>query len=144
MLLKALKILTIISYCLIQISGEHLGGPLLLFLILGLTNKSLLIILGSTLILFALVIILLTIIKPFFITDKLTVPISLFIISIPIANEFLEIMDNSRWISTRPFQFSTSLFFILTISLLTLTFRQNNTSNKEINGKSINWKLFIF
>lgn len=129
MLLKTVKILTILSYCFIQLNGEHLGGPLILFLFLGLFNGSALTILGIILLLIALVILTLTIWKQVFVSDKIVVPITLIILLAPLILETSEIIENGRWLSTVSYQYTLGLFLVLASCLTVLTLRQKKHSH---------------
>lgn len=129
MLPKALKILTVLSYCFIQLNGEHLGGPLILFLFLGLFNGSWITVLGIISILTALTILCLTIWREIFIPDKIVIPIVLIILFVPLTLETVEVIENGRWLSTRFFQYTVGLFITLAGWLAILTLKQKKHSH---------------
>lgn len=56
MTVKILKILTLVLYLGIQVSGEHVGGPLILFVLVGMLSSSWLTVFESAMILVAVVI----------------------------------------------------------------------------------------
>lgn len=122
MLLNVIKILTVLSFCFIQINGEHLGGPLILLLFISLFNGSALSIISTLLLIFALALILLTIVKKIAL-EKIIILISIITLLAPLLLETIDIIEHNRWQSTKPFQYSVALFIAFASCLSILIFR---------------------
>jgi hypothetical protein len=127
---KIFKILTLLSYCLIIINGGHLGGPLILFLLLGLTNSGLgLLYVGILWV--ALFGLLYTVYRPNVKTDKIVIPIILSVLWTSL------LLENGNVF--RPFAFrldpahiiTMAIFFTLSVILILLTFRQQKIKTAD-------------
>src|SRR5688572_23585773 len=92
---KILRILTLVLYLGIQIDGEHIGGPLIMFLLFEPF--------WSVLVLVTLIVLLVTIFKPRQKRDKAVIPVGLIVLSIPPGQHFVDLIEHSRWTNATPF-----------------------------------------
>jgi hypothetical protein len=118
---KLLRILTLILYFGIQIDGEHIGGPLIMFFLFELY--------WMVLILIALAVLLVTIFDPGEKRDKVIVPVGLIILSIPPGLHLVDLIERSRWHNATPFIITAGLFFILSGHWVWTVLRKRNTAN---------------
>lgn len=120
-----LKILFIIAYLFILLVGEHVGGPLILFLPLYLLSGDLLAMGLATLIITALAAVAYSIYKPTK-WNRHILLISGTILSIPIAQEFYYLYSGNtyRWVNTTPFYVSLSIVLVLYLTTVFISFRK--------------------
>ena len=124
MILKILKILTVVSFLAIKVEGEVIGGPLGAFLVLGLLADFLTMI-SSLIILTILLLFLYSAIKPFKPIDLFTFIAGGVVLIIPIIIHANSVMSEMTFSSGRLF-YITLLPFILFYSLtLSMMIRQN-------------------
>ena len=108
-----LRILTLSLYMAIPIEGEHIGGPLITFLILiGLFGDFGLEMLWPIFILLTVFVLLWTIFKPAIKRDKFIVPIGLTILFIPLIVHLFE-RGRYYWANLTPFTITSGLFVTL-------------------------------
>lgn len=122
MLLKILKILAIISYCFIFLPGEHLGGFLFIFLILGYTGDSAIYFLVTILISFALLFLAISAIVPISKSNRSFITIVFLVLIVPIV-----IVDFNMFYK-EPFQYSFGLFLLLAAAVIFLTFKEKKAT----------------
>ena len=121
--IKITRILTLVLYLGIQLSGEHIGGPLIMFLFFGFLGKSILVVMGSVLILLTIVMLLSTIFKPKTKRDKIIIPVGLIILFIPLTQHLVYLKDYYQWVDEKPFAITSGLFVILAGHWIVTTLR---------------------
>jgi len=128
LLLRFLKFGTVLSYLFITFRGEHMGGPLGLFLILGLFNSGIPEQLIILLALASICFLCFSAIRPNINRDKYLIPLAAIFMVIPISQDAFNYIKYSRWSFQNPFAFTCTLFLILISITLIIVFRTRDTS----------------
>ncbi len=128
-----LKLAVVLSYCFIMIPGEHVGGPLLVFVLFGLGEG------GAITLVCALVILtLLAILTSMLIWDgrfnRALFPTGLMILSVPVIYYTPQIIEHS-WFGV-PFISTVALFAVLMTATIYFTFRRKSRVENE--GTALN------
>lgn len=116
MIIKILKIVLIVAYLSIQVSGENISGALITFLAFALTINFWPIVLVTLLIWIALILLAISIQKKVLFQDKFLLPILFALMSIPVLMELDSILEENRWASAIRFKITTGFYLALAIS----------------------------
>jgi hypothetical protein len=128
MVLKTLKLLTVLSFCYIQVRGEHLGAPMIVFLFLGLLSKFKLTMVGVILIWMALFSILISLTRSK--NDRIVIPIALVILIVPIIIQFVNIFGHVKEVNETPFYLTVALFVALATATATMVLKKQKIYRK--------------
>jgi hypothetical protein len=123
MRIKVIGILALVLYLGIQVRGEHLGGPLIIFIFIGLFDDSILVVMLRALILLAVFVLLWTILEPRIKRDKFIVPIGLTILIIPLIEHTYE-RGHYHLTHLTAFTITSGLFVILAGYWIVATLRR--------------------
>ena len=102
----------LVAYMVIMFQGEHIGGPMILFLILGLMAEKT-VLLTTLLTWIGISGILFTIVKPNQSRDKILIPVCFALMLIPIVQHVHYVINYIKWINVKPFMITASAFFAL-------------------------------
>jgi|ERR1041385_8533155 hypothetical protein len=126
MLLNILKILTILSFCSVIIEGEHIGGPLIMFLFIALGSGEFLYTLFSAGCLISLFVLFLSVINPFHITsERIVIPLIILFPLILVLYAFTEARYSSPY-----FFIPAGVFIALGFSVIVLTLKKRKGTEK--------------
>jgi hypothetical protein len=125
-LLSILKIGTVISYCLIPISGEHFGLPLGLGLFIGSLAGKFPASLTYIFSILTLIFIIYSMIKPKQRRDIYIFPFGALILLIPLAEQFMYLNQYDGFVGNSSFFQMSILFLVLMTSAIILIFNLGN------------------
>jgi hypothetical protein len=120
--MKILKTLTILSYLLIPINGDHLAGPFVLFLLLWLGDSNLWSTIGTLLIFISISLFTYVTFRPKIRRDKILIPIISIVLIFPFAKFYkhtLHFFDLTNGL-TSAIVFSIFIGLTITVNILTL------------------------
>ena len=121
--IKFLKILTLIIYMGIPVVGDHVGGPLILMLLISLFTKAPLVILMTSTILIILGALLVSIFRPYKKHDIVWIPIGLVLMASALGPHTFDLITHDQLRSTTPFFITFVLFVIFSIFWTLILFR---------------------
>jgi hypothetical protein len=124
LLLMALKISTVISYSLIFMEGEHLGGPLIIFLLLGIFfDRDVITNIVAILDILLLAYFVYSSFVPKRKMDMLVFSSGILILILPIIQEQLYLMKNSNFTDGKVFIITSSFFLVTFFITIMFTFK---------------------
>jgi len=130
-MLRIFKALTIISFLSIMLKGEHVGGPLGFFLLLGLFQcDNLLMLIASIVCISVLAIFVYSIFRPFGRRDFLLFVIGGIILFLPIGWLVIYLIGHPDFIEPLPFLMTLLLFIIFWIVALVWIHKTDKSQNK--------------
>ena len=128
--IKTFRLLTIASYFLININGEHFGGPMILFLLLWLSDGTTWTVLGTLLLLLSAIFSIYFAFRPFYWRDKYLIPFLYLILLSPFLIYYKQTFRNLNWINGNMFFITLTLFILLCIASTVLILTRPKIINR--------------
>lgn len=128
--IKIFRILTIASYFLININGEHFGGPMILFLLFWLSDGKTWTVLGTLLLLLSAIFSIYFALKPLYWRDKYLIPFLYLILLSPFLIYYKQTFRNLNWINGSMFFITLTLFILLCIASTVLILTRPKIINR--------------